>query len=60
MQYIFSAMSGYNDVTAKSDLDSFFHAPSYSEHSSVRQLGLGISAGYGYSFHVRSSQPENF
>lgn len=24
MQYIFSAMSGYNDVTAKSDLDSFF------------------------------------
>lgn len=24
MQYIFSAMSGYNDVTAKADLDSFF------------------------------------
>jgi hypothetical protein len=24
MQYIFSAMSGYNDVTAKSDLDYFF------------------------------------
>ena len=54
LQFLFSALSGYNDMAARKDVAGFLEMIERPEgHSPVRQSGLGFSAGSGHgcAFH---------